>query len=47
MSPPPNRASPITLPTRATRAAAANEKMTIAAYLTTSSRVRPAGTVSR
>ena len=47
MSPPPNSARPITLPTRATRAAAAKEKITIAAYLTTSSRVRPAGTVNR
>ena len=35
------------LPTSATSRAAANAKTTMAAYLTTSSRVRPAGTVSR
>src|SRR4051794_6609893 len=47
MSPPPNSESPMIVPTSATRNVAARAKITIAVYLITSSRLRPAGTASR
>ena len=47
MSPPPNRASPITIPVTVTVRVAAREKITIARYFTASSRARWTGTVSR